>query len=129
MLFLGAIIINGHEHNYARSKPITYYTEPMPRYINISAGVPIVVQPGQTFLATVGTAGQVCQYDMIKLNYVTVFSILFTHNVKDIDPCVGGRDKNPWWGAAKCSPAFTDSGTIVFRRIVLFVTRLIIFSL
>jgi len=78
----GALIINGHEHSYCRSKIITDFRPVAPIFEN--EGQVLVTGPNVTFVSVVGTAGI------------------------DIRPCTGGKENNPWWASAWCAPKFDD---------------------
>lgn len=78
----GAMIINGHEHSYCRSKLIYDFQPDAPVFTED----PIVIAANQTFVAVVGIAG-VC-----------------------IRGCTEGKENNPWWSSALCAPSLTDFG-------------------
>jgi hypothetical protein len=83
----GAMIINGHEHSYCRSKLITDFQPSAPSFTegNISIG------PNQTFVTVTGVAGV------------------------GIRACTEGKELNEWWGSAWCAPNLTEFGALVCK--------------
>uniref|UniRef100_A0A6B2LGD5 Uncharacterized protein n=1 Tax=Arcella intermedia TaxID=1963864 RepID=A0A6B2LGD5_9EUKA len=82
----GAIIVNGHEHSYSRSKEITAFNATAPTFNEAS---PIRVGKNSTFVVVSGVAG------------------------REVRICTQGKEYNPWWGKTLCSPGFTSAGALV----------------